>query len=324
MAAGGISTVGGSVWRDEQPRCSWRAAPKGGRRALAGALGRCWGVTVPRELAGKVAVVTGAGSGLGAALARLFGGHGMAIAALDIDDHAAARTAEAIGAELAVPTTSVHCDVGDTTSVVEAARHVEVTLGGCDVLCANVGVQQFGAMDALTDQDWQWVLNVNVLGAVRTVRAFLPLLRAATGFRRIVLTSSSSVLSPGVRIGAYQVSKFAVMGIGETLREELADEGIGVTVMFPGGMITRHLESSVAARPQDLGPTSVDPDDLTTMLAHRPMEEGDVVAPEHAIRNLLRDLEDDAPYSVTHGSFRKWYTQRRDAMDAALDRMERS
>jgi NAD(P)-dependent dehydrogenase (short-subunit alcohol dehydrogenase family) len=223
-----------------------------------------------------------------------------------------------------VPTTSVRCDVGDTTSVAEAARHVEATLGGCDVLCANVGVQQFGAMDTLTDQDWQWVLNVNVLGAVRTVREFLPLLRRATGFRRIVLTASSSVLSPGVRIGAYQSSKFAVMGIGETLREELADEGIGVTIMFPGGMITRHLESSAAARPRELGPTSVDPDDLTTMIAHRPMEDGDVVPPEHAIRNLLHDLEEDAPYSVTHGSFRQWYQQRRDAIDAALDRMERS
>jgi NAD(P)-dependent dehydrogenase (short-subunit alcohol dehydrogenase family) len=279
---------------------------------------------VTLDLAGKVAVVTGGGSGLGAALAQLFAAQGMAVAALDIDAAAAERTADAIGVELAVPATSVQCDVGDTTSVMEAALHVEATLGGCDVLCANVGVQQFGAMDTLTDPDWQWVLNVNVLGAVRTVRAFLPLLRTATGFRRIVLTSSSSVLSPGVRIGAYQASKFAVMGIGETLREELADEGIGVTVLFPGGMITRHLESSVAARPQELGPTSVDPDDLTAMIAHRPMGDGDVVAPEHAIRNLLRDLEEDAPYSVTHGSFRKWYAQRRDAMDAALDRMERS
>jgi NAD(P)-dependent dehydrogenase (short-subunit alcohol dehydrogenase family) len=288
---------------------------------LVDAEGEC-GVT--RDLAGKVAVVTGGGSGLGAALARLFAGQGMAVATLDIDELAAERTASAVRAELAVPTTSVRCDVGDTISVAEAARNVEATLGGCDVLCANVGVQQFGAMDTLTEQDWQWVLNVNVLGAVRTVREFLPLLRRGTGFRRIVLTASSSVLSPGVRIGAYQTSKFAVMGIGETLREELADEGIGVTIMFPGGMITRHLESSVAARPRELGPTSVDPEDLTAMIAHRPMEDGDVVAPEHAIRNLLRDLEEDAPYSVTHGSFRKWYQQRRGAMDAALDRMERS
>ena len=100
----------------------------------------------------------------------------------------------------------------------------------------------------LTDDDWEWVLGVNVLGTVRTVRAFLPLLRARSGWRRIVLTASSSVLAPTKRIGAYQTTKFAVMGFGETFREELRDEDIGVTVLFPGGMVTRHLESRVRAR----------------------------------------------------------------------------
>jgi NAD(P)-dependent dehydrogenase (short-subunit alcohol dehydrogenase family) len=192
------------------------------------------------------------------------------------------------------------------------------------VLCANVGVQQFGAIDALSDQDWEWILEVNVLGTVRSVRAFLPMIRARAGFRRIVLTASSSVLVPSVRLGAYQTSKFAVMGFGETLRDELAAEGIGVTVLFPGGMITRHLESSVLARPAHLGTTEVDPDDLNAMMNQRPMTDGDVVTPEHAIRNLLADLEADVPYSVTHGSFRPFYNERRDAMDAALDRMEAS
>jgi len=274
------------------------------------------------DLTGKVAVVTGGGSGLGAALARTFAEAGMAVAALDIDGPAAAATAGALRDDLGVPATSAAVDVGDPEGVVAAARHVQATLGGCDVLCANVGVQQFGAIDRLTEDDWRWVLDVNVLGTVRTVGAFLPLLRAGTGWRRIVLTASSAALAPGVRLAAYQTSKFAVMGFGETLRAELAPEGIGVTVLFPGGMITRHLESSVAARPARLGPTSVDPDDLTAMLAHSPLEDGDVVTPEHAIRHLLDDLVADEPYSVTHGSFRPDWTRRRDALDAAFDRME--
>jgi NAD(P)-dependent dehydrogenase (short-subunit alcohol dehydrogenase family) len=123
-------------------------------------------------------------------------------------------------------------------------------------------------------------------------------------------------------MGAYQTSKFAVMGFGETLREELAPEGIGVTILFPGGMITRHLESSVAARPAAFGPTGVDPDDLDAMLAHSPLQDGDVVMPEHAVRHLLDDLVADVPYSITHGSFRDAYRRRRDALDAAFDRME--
>jgi NAD(P)-dependent dehydrogenase (short-subunit alcohol dehydrogenase family) len=276
------------------------------------------------ELAGRIAVVTGAGSGLGAALARLFARNGMAIAALDIDEGSAQQTANALGEELGVKTTALHVDVGDAESVAAAARHVEAVLGGCDVLCANVGVQQFGALDRLTEQDWRWVLDVNVLGTVRTVREFLPLLRARTGWRRIVLTASTSVLAPAVRMGAYQASKFAVMGFGETLREELAGEGIGVTVLFPGGMTTRHLQSSASARPARLGASALRQEDVAAMLAHRPVGDGDVVSPDHAIRHLLDDLIADRPYVVTHGSHRPAYEERCAALDAAQDRMEAS
>jgi NAD(P)-dependent dehydrogenase (short-subunit alcohol dehydrogenase family) len=284
--------------------------------------GRIEGVTT--ELAGRIAVITGAGSGLGAALARLFARTGMAVAALDIDEGSAQETASVLADELGAKTTALRVDVGDAASVAAAARHVESTLGGCDVLCANVGVQQFGAIDRLSEQDWQWVLDVNVLGVVRTVREFLPLLRARSGWRRIVLTASTSVLAPAVRLGAYQASKFAVMGFGETLREELAGEGIGVTVLFPGGMSTRHLQSSVSARPARLGASALRPDDVAAMLAHRPVADGDMVTPDHAIRNLLADLLADRAYVVTHGSHRAAYEQRRDAMDAAHDRMEAS
>lgn len=273
------------------------------------------------DLAGRIAVVTGAGSGLGAAMAELFASEGMAIAALDIDDAAAAATAEGLTLRHQVPTTSIRTDVGDGSSVTVAAAHVRAALGGCDVLCVNVGVQQFGAIERLTDDDWAWVLNVNVIGAARTIRDFLPLIRERTGWRRIVLTASASALAPSPRMAAYQSSKYAVMAIGETLRLELAGEGIGVTTIFPHGMMTRHLESSIAARPAELGTTSVDQEDLDVMLAHIPMVEGDIATPSHAIRNLLADLEADEPFSITHGSFRPYFQRRVDALDAAFDRM---
>lgn len=276
------------------------------------------------ELRGKVAVITGGGGGLGSALAAVFADAGMAVAVLDRDVEAAAATAADVGARFGVTTVAVPVDVGDPGSILDAAAAVESSLGRCDVVCANVGVQQFGAVDRLTDHDWEWLLGVNVLGTVRTVRAFLPALRASDGWRRVVLTASSSVLAPSVRLGAYQTSKFAVMGFGETLREELHDEGIGVTVFFPGGMTTRHLETSAAARPPDLPETGAADDDLTAMLAHAAMGEDDLATPEHAVRNLLADLLADEPYSITHGSFRPAYERRRDAMDRAFDRMEAS
>jgi NAD(P)-dependent dehydrogenase (short-subunit alcohol dehydrogenase family) len=148
--------------------------------------------------------------------------------------------------------------------------------------------------------------------------------REGTGFRRIVFTASSSVLAPSVRLGAYQTSKFAVMGFADSSREELAPEGIGVTVLFPGAMMTRHLETSVLARPAALGESRLDMGDVEAMMAHQPMDEADAATPEHAIRHLLADLEADEPYVITHGSFRPIYQRRRDAIDAAFDRMEAS
>ena len=275
------------------------------------------------DLTDKVAVVTGGGAGLGAAMGHAFAARGAAVAVLDIADAAAASTAAAIAEAHGVPTTSLRVDVGDPASILDAARHVHETLGGCDLLAANVGVQQFGAIDRLTDDDWRFVLDVNVLGTVRTVRAFLPLLRERSGFRRIVLTASLSVLAPAVRMAAYQTSKFAVMGFGETLRHELAPEGIGVSLMFPGGMMTGHLQSSAEARPTALADTGAEDDDLTAMLTHRPVGADDVLMPEEAIRNLLADLEADHPYIVTHGTVRADYLERHDAMTAALDRMDK-
>ena len=276
------------------------------------------------ELTGRIAVVTGGGSGLGAAMCREFAAVGMTVAVLDIDDGNAVATASAVADEFGVPTIGLGVDVGDTESVATAAEHVFRVLGGCDVLCANVGVQQFGAIDRLTEDDWQWVLNVNVLGTVRTVAAFLPLIRQRDGFRRIVLTASSGALVPGVRLAAYTASKDAVIGYGETLRLELADEGIGVTLLFPAGMSTRHLESSKLARPTEIGEWVIAPDDIDAMMASRSIGDEHVATAEHAVRNLIADLVADEPYVITHGDYRAAYQERLAAYDAAFDRMERS
>jgi len=211
--------------------------------------------------------------------------------------------------------------VASLDELAATAADVRATFGGCDLLFANVGVQQFGAIDRLTPDDWQWMLSVNVMGTVNTVDAFLPLLRARRGDRRIVVTSSSSYFVPSVRLGAYVTTKFAVVGFAEVLRLELADEGIGVTVLFPAGMLTRHLESSKAARPAELGESVMLPDDIDAMLASRPGG-GDTqpVSPEIAIRNLVQDLRDGRDYVITHGDYRHDAEVRQREIFAAFDR----
>jgi meso-butanediol dehydrogenase / (S,S)-butanediol dehydrogenase / diacetyl reductase len=269
---------------------------------------------------GGVAVITGAGSGLGAALADRFAAEGMSVAALDVNADHAARTADAVRAR-GVPAMSARVDVADASSLADAAREVTAALGACNVLCANVGVQQFGALDVLTPDDWQWVLSVNVLGTVQTVNAFLPLLRASSGRRHIVLTSSVAALAPTPRQGVYVVSKFAVTGYGDVLRQELASEGIGVTIVFPAGMITTHLESSRAARPVALGESVLRDEDIEVVVATAAPQPEDVLAPEEAIANLVPDLLANRPYVITHGSSGAAVEERHRELSAAFRRM---
>jgi NAD(P)-dependent dehydrogenase (short-subunit alcohol dehydrogenase family) len=274
-------------------------------------------------LTGRVAVVTGAGSGFGAAMAKELARAGMSVAVLDIDEPAAQGTASAVEA-IGVAAEAVHVDVGEPESIQNAARQVEDLLGGCDLLCANVGVQQFGSIERLTDDDWAWVIGVNVLGTIRTVRAFLPLLQQRSGWRHIALTASTSAFVPSVRLGAYTTSKFAIVGFGETLRQELADEGIGVTLVFPAGMATRHLESSALARPESLGASILLPEDVDAMLASQKTDmAADVTSPEDAARHVLPQLLANEPYVITHGHVRAEYEERLAEIGRAFDRMER-
>jgi NAD(P)-dependent dehydrogenase (short-subunit alcohol dehydrogenase family) len=273
------------------------------------------------HLTGRVAVVTGGASGLGAAMAHECARAGMHVALLDIDEPRA-RSVAAELASLGVTAEARRVDTGVAESIRDAAAWVHERLGGCDLLCANVGVQQFGAIDRLTDDDWTWVLTVNVLGTVRTVAAFLPLLRRRGGWRQIAITASSGVFVPAIRLGAYTTSKCALVGYGETLRLELADEGIGVTLVFPAGMMTRHLESSAAARPERLGESVLRPEDVEAMLAASPATAGDIATPEDAARGVLDQLLANEPYVITHGDYRDQITAQRTRVDAAFDRME--
>jgi NAD(P)-dependent dehydrogenase (short-subunit alcohol dehydrogenase family) len=258
----------------------------------------------PDYFKGGTAVVTGAGSGLGACMADRFAKAGMAVMALDIDRERAEETAQRIrtgGSQAA----AMRVDVADRAALQAAARRTAETFGGCTVLCANVGVQQFGAIGALTEQEWRWVLDVNVMGVVNTVDMFLPLIRNGPGHRHVVITSSSAAFSPGVRMGAYTASKYAVTGYGETLRMELAAEDIGVSILFPAGMMTRHLDSSLKARPAELGPGEIRREDIDVMMASRKVTTANHVATaEHATRHLLADLAENKRYIITHGDGR--------------------
>lgn len=270
---------------------------------------------------GKAIAITGAGSGLGAAMAEKFAEQGARLALLDIDGEKAKANAEQFVAR-GFEAIGLQVDVADKKSVEAAAALFKDRYGACHGLCANVGVQQFGAIDALTEQDWQWVMSVNFHGVINTVGAFLPLLRAAEGRRHIVLTSSASFFQIGIRMAAYVASKYAVVGYGEVLRRELAPENINVALLFPAGMATRHIESSMAARPVDLGPSKLDMADVQAMMADAHIDPSDHVASaDHAVRNLLDELEAGHGYIITHGNYRHQVEAQQREVLAAFDAM---
>ncbi|HEV7760841.1 MAG TPA: SDR family NAD(P)-dependent oxidoreductase [Acidimicrobiales bacterium] len=247
-----------------------------------------------------VAVITGGASGFGLALGARCAAHGFAVALLDRDGARAETEAAALAATHGVGTLGLATDVARATDVTAAAAAVGDRFGRADLVISNVGVQLLGAAERLTDAEWAWVLDVNVTGSARVANAFLPLLRRAPR-GHLAFTTSASVLDPASRMAAYQASKFAVWGLAETLRLELAGDGIGVSVIFPSGMITRHLETSTEAQPEAISrPIGAD-DDFTTMLTSNPALAEAVVTPEDAARRVIDAILADEPYVITHG-----------------------
>jgi NAD(P)-dependent dehydrogenase (short-subunit alcohol dehydrogenase family) len=203
---------------------------------------------------GRVAVVTGAASGIGRALAAALADAGSAVVLADLDGAEAEAAAEGLrrrgGAARAVTV-----DVADAEAVKGLAELTVAEFGHVDFLCNNAGVSTFNLIQDQTLDDWHWVFNVNLWGVVHGLMAFLPILRSQATRSHIVNTASMGGLMSGVSfIGPYCATKTAVVSISETLRQEFAayDLPIGVSVLCPSSTDTRVMESE-RGRPATLG-----------------------------------------------------------------------
>ena len=194
-----------------------------------------------QDVAGKVVFVTGGASGLGLAMAEAFAGAGAKIVITDVDSDALAA-AEARFAGQNVPVLAIELDVTDRDAFAAAAQQAADTFGAIHVLCNNAGVYRGGRLDAVTYEDWDWVMGVNVGGVVNGLQSVLPHIKAA-GEGHVVNTASMAGVVGIAGLGVYNASKFAVVGMSEALRADLADSGVGVSVLCPGMVRTRILES---------------------------------------------------------------------------------
>ena len=258
-----------------------------------------------QELDGRVALVTGGGGGIGRAIALTLAGAGMRVVVADVErDAAEAVAAELVasGAEASAETV----DVSDPAAVEALADRCDERYGGVDVLCNHAGVVGPTPIGPASLDNWRWVLDVNVLGLVHAVHAFVPRMLARIGNEggeaHVVNASSIAGLLAGGRweIAAYRASQLAIVGMSRDLRNELAGSGIGVTVLCPGAVATRMWQAGRNRPAERGGPETY----------QRPSGlDGRVIDPLEVGRRALHAIRENQLYAITH-------PERRDAVEA--------
>lgn len=199
-----------------------------------------------RDLKGKVAVVTGAASGIGRAMAERFAREGMKLVLADVEERPLAEAREAI-ARAGVEATAVRADVSKWEDVEGLAKRAFETYGGAHVLCSNAGVGAGGVCWEMPAADWQWVLGVNLWSVIHGIRAFVPRM-IAQGEGHVVNTASIAGLLSAPGMGAYCATKHAVVALSECLHHDLMITGNGskvhVSVLCPAWVKTNIADAA--------------------------------------------------------------------------------
>ncbi|OBG16490.1 short-chain dehydrogenase [Mycolicibacterium celeriflavum] len=189
------------------------------------------------KLAGKTALVTGAGSGIGAALCRALVAAGADVVCTDIDGDAAQRTAAALGTRAR----AARLDVTDAGAVQAAVDEVVSRAGRLDLMFNNAGIVWGGDTELLTLDQWNAIIDVNIRGVVHGVAAAYPLM-VRQGHGHIVNTASMAGLTAAGQVTSYVMTKHAVVGLSLALRSEAAARGVGVLVVCPAAVETPILD----------------------------------------------------------------------------------
>jgi len=197
-----------------------------------------------KELEGRVAVITGAASGIGRAFAERFAAEGMKLVLVDVEEQpleALAATLREGGSEVE----SAVADVSEASALTSLADRCESRFGGAHLLCNNAGVAVGGPIWEVAPEDWDWILGVNLVGVINGIHAFLPRMVASGEPGHVVNTASIAGLTCPTFLGPYNVTKHAVVALSESLLNDLraSETPIGVSLLCPGWVQTRIHES---------------------------------------------------------------------------------
>jgi NAD(P)-dependent dehydrogenase (short-subunit alcohol dehydrogenase family) len=267
-----------------------------------------------RDLSGKVAFITGGASGIGLAMARVFGREGMKIMLADIEAETLAAAVEELRG-LQIRAEGVVADAASRDSLKSAARETIERFGKVHLVCNNAGVAAGGPFGTVPEKDWGWVTDVNQFGVVHGMEIFAPLIIAQGEGGHFVNTASMAgfVSPPGME--PYSATKFAVVAMSEGWAGQLAPLGIGVSILCPGFVKTR-IHESRRNRPAGYGEDDRPPG-IDAILA-APVLNGISVEPV-AERALEGVLEGDL-YIFTHPEMRGFVEERFARVLAAFDK----
>lgn len=262
---------------------------------------------------GRVAVVTGGASGIGRGLCEGFAARGARIVMADLDEPAleqAAKELRETGAEvLTVPT-----DVTDRDAVFHLAERTFDHFGTAHIVCNNAGVGAFGEMHTAPHEEWRFVMDVNFWGVVHGVEAFVPRL-VEQGDGHVVNTASMAGLI-GMRIlGIYAASKFAVVGLTESLYREVKEHGVGVSALCP----------MIVSTPINQNASRLRPDALKSQVPQALMEadtgafQGGSIEVGEVVRRVVRAIERKDLYVLTHPEQKEILRRRHHKIDGMFD-----
>jgi len=274
-----------------------------------------------REFSGKTAFVTGGASGIGLALGRAFAEAGMNVMLADVERSALDSAVSSLH-NFGPKVRGVSCDVTDPGSVEAAANAAFEAFGHVHVVCNNAGVAAGGGIDNISLDNWRWVVDVNLMGVLHGIRAFLPHIRAHGEGGHIVNTASMAGMNGGLGFSPYAATKFAVVAMSEGLAMQLKPHGIGVSVLCPSYVRTRIGESGRNRQPRYGETPRLDPaspaGQMVAEIARR-LDAG--LEPSDVAARVLSAISEDALYVFTHPNMREEVDERFAAIQAAMDRV---
>ena len=260
------------------------------------------------EIAGRVALVTGGGSGIGKALACALAAEGASVVVTDIMLDNARKVAEEINT-VGGRAIALACDVCERDSIRRMKTEANAAFGPVTLLVANAGATSFERLTDMSDADVDWILQVNLMGVTYTIRTFLPDMITGKQGGHILTTASMAGMLPGwiPLHSPYSAAKMGIIGLSLNLRLELAEHGIATSVYCPGGVATGMKDNNERYRPQRFGGPGPGPVRVPSgfFVEHKTT----FLSPEQIAPMVLRGIKNNRPIVFDHADQRQLFVE---------------